>query len=56
MGSAYWCEHPSAFADIALGKTEQDRAERVLKWFLLTLKGQYTVCYTSSAGYDLTLE
>ncbi|KAL7420715.1 Oxysterol-binding protein 4 [Cryptotrichosporon argae] len=39
---AYWCEHPQLFAAISQGATEQDRAERVLKWFLATLKGQYT--------------
>ena len=31
------------FADIAQGKDEQERAERVLRWFICTLKGQYTV-------------
>jgi len=39
---AYWCEHPSLFAAIADGTTEEDRALRVLKWFISTLKGQYT--------------
>jgi hypothetical protein len=40
---AYWCEHPNLFAEIAQGKTPQDRMERVLRWFICTLKGQYTV-------------
>ncbi len=40
---AYWCEHPLLFASISEGATPQDRAERVLKWFIATLKGQYTV-------------
>lgn len=39
---AYWCEHPQLFASISEGKTAQDRMERVLKWFIATLKGQYT--------------
>ncbi|KAJ9112671.1 hypothetical protein QFC22_006173 [Naganishia vaughanmartiniae] len=39
---AYWCERPELFADIATGRTEQDRAEKVLRWFICTLKGQYT--------------
>ncbi|KAJ9107145.1 hypothetical protein QFC19_002805 [Naganishia cerealis] len=39
---AYWCERPELFADIATGRTEQERAEKVLKWFICTLKGQYT--------------
>ena len=40
---AYWCEHPLFFAAISEGTTPQDRMERVLKWFIATLKGQYTV-------------
>ncbi|KAI9454265.1 Oxysterol-binding protein [Russula earlei] len=39
---AYWCERPDLFATIAEGKTPEDRARRVLKWFISTLKGQYT--------------
>ncbi|KAG2123434.1 hypothetical protein DEU56DRAFT_51531 [Suillus clintonianus] len=39
---AYWCERPELFAAIADGKTEQARALAVLKWFISTLKGQYT--------------
>jgi hypothetical protein len=39
---AYWCEHPSLFAQISEGTTPQDRMERVLRWFIQTLKGQYT--------------
>lgn len=39
---AYWCERPELFADIANGKTEEERAVKVLKWFISTLKGQYT--------------
>ena len=40
---AYWCEHPLLFASISQGANEQDRMERVLQWFIATLKGQYTV-------------
>ncbi|KAG8710891.1 Oxysterol binding protein [Ceratobasidium sp. 394] len=39
---AYWSERPGLFAAIADGKTEADRATAVLKWFISTLKGQYT--------------
>jgi len=39
---AYWCERPELFAAIAQGTTPEDRARRVLKWFISTLKGQYT--------------
>jgi len=39
---AYWCEYPDLFASIADGKTEEDRANAVLRWFISTLKGQYT--------------
>jgi hypothetical protein len=40
---AYWCEHPHLFAAISEGATPQERMERVLRWFIATLKGQYTV-------------
>ncbi|KAH7882179.1 hypothetical protein F5I97DRAFT_1913014 [Phlebopus sp. FC_14] len=39
---AYWCERPELFAIIPDGKTEEDRALAVLRWFISTLKGQYT--------------
>ncbi|KAG8751714.1 Oxysterol binding protein [Ceratobasidium sp. 428] len=39
---AYWSERPELFAAIAAGKTEADRATAVLRWFISTLKGQYT--------------
>ncbi|KAK1926347.1 hypothetical protein DB88DRAFT_481513 [Papiliotrema laurentii] len=39
---AYWCEHPHLFAAISEGATPQERMERVLRWFIATLKGQYT--------------
>jgi len=39
---AYWCERPELFAAIADGKTPEDRAIAVLRWFISTLKGQYT--------------
>ncbi|KAG6830535.1 hypothetical protein H0H92_000207 [Tricholoma furcatifolium] len=39
---AYWCEHPDIFAAIADAKDPESRALAVLKWFICTLKGQYT--------------
>jgi len=39
---AYWGERPELFADISTGKNEMERAEKVLRWFLGTLKGSYT--------------
>jgi len=39
---AYWCERPELFAAIADARSSEDRALRVLKWFVSTLKGQYT--------------
>ncbi|KAF8890646.1 hypothetical protein BD779DRAFT_239667 [Infundibulicybe gibba] len=39
---AYWCERPELFAAIGDAKTDEDRALAVLKWFISTLKGQYT--------------
>ncbi|KAG5645636.1 hypothetical protein DXG03_005627 [Asterophora parasitica] len=39
---AYWCEHPDIFAAIADAPSDESRALAVLKWFICTLKGQYT--------------
>jgi len=39
---AYWCEYPELFAAIASAKPGEERALIVLKWFISTLKGQYT--------------
>ncbi|KAF8642939.1 hypothetical protein AX16_009327 [Volvariella volvacea WC 439] len=39
---AYWCERPELFSAIADAKTAEDRALAVLRWFISTLKGQYT--------------
>jgi len=39
---AYWCERPELFAAIADATTQEQRALAVLKWFISTLKGQYT--------------
>jgi hypothetical protein len=47
---AYWGERPELFADIAQGRTEQDRMEKVLRWFICTLKGQYTVSRRGGVG------
>ena len=39
---AYWCERPEVFAAIADAKPGHDRAVAVLRWFISTLKDQYT--------------
>jgi hypothetical protein len=39
---AYWCERPEYFAAIADAKPGQERALAVLRWFISTLKDQYT--------------
>ncbi|KAJ7737917.1 hypothetical protein DFH07DRAFT_966329 [Mycena maculata] len=39
---AYWCERPELFAEIGDATTEEARSLAVLKWFISTLKGQYT--------------
>ncbi|KAI0944507.1 hypothetical protein AcW1_002195 [Taiwanofungus camphoratus] len=39
---AYWCERPELFANIADAQTNEERAILILKWFISTLKGQYT--------------
>ena len=40
--SAYWTEHPSVFVAPAKEPDPQKRALLVLKWFLTTLKQQYS--------------
>lgn len=47
---AYWAEHPELFAEISAGETEEDRMENVLRWFIGTLKGQYTVGVAALRG------
>jgi len=39
---AYWCERPELFSAIADAKSDEERSVAVLKWFISTLKGQYT--------------
>jgi len=39
---AYWCERPELFAAISTAKNAEQRSLLVLKWFISTLKGQYT--------------
>ncbi|KAJ2915334.1 hypothetical protein MD484_g5055, partial [Candolleomyces efflorescens] len=39
---AYWCERPDLFAAIADAKEGEDRHIAVLRWFISTLKDQYT--------------
>ncbi|KAF5353276.1 hypothetical protein D9756_003683 [Leucocoprinus leucothites] len=39
---AYWCERPELFAAIADAKDNEARALAVLRWFISTLKDQYT--------------
>lgn len=40
--SSYWAEHPSVFIAPAEEQDPQKRALLVLKWFLTTLKQQYS--------------
>jgi hypothetical protein len=35
ISSAYWCERPDLFAAIAGGKNAEERAQLVLKWFIV---------------------
>ncbi|KAJ8075027.1 Oxysterol-binding protein 4 [Marasmius tenuissimus] len=39
---AYWCELPELFAAIAAHANDEERMIAVVKWFISTLKGQYT--------------
>ena len=40
--SSYWSEHPAVFAAPAQEPDAQKRSMLVLKWFLTTLKQQYS--------------
>lgn len=40
--SAYWSEHPKIFTDPCTESDPEKRALLVLKWFLSTLKQQYS--------------
>ena len=40
--SAYWISHPSVFTGTSKGSDPEHRAVLVLKWFLSTLKQQYS--------------
>ncbi|KIY48541.1 Oxysterol-binding protein [Fistulina hepatica ATCC 64428] len=39
---AYWCEHPELFSAISDAPDSERRAIAVLKWFISTLRAQYT--------------
>lgn len=39
---AYWCERPELFSAIADAPGPEERSLAVLKWFICTLKDQYT--------------
>ena len=49
---AYWCERPDLFAEIADGKTEEDRAIRVLKWFIVRRLLTLTPFNSDDADYS----
>lgn len=44
---SYWGEHPDTFNEVQEGKTPEERMVAVLRWFIATLKGQYTSRNTS---------
>lgn len=44
---SYWGEHPDLFAACAQGNDDIERMVNVLRWFIGTLKGQYTSRNTS---------
>ena len=44
---SYWGEHPASFVDVQNGATPEERMIAVLRWFIGTLKGQYTSRNTS---------
>jgi len=48
--SAYWCEPTEEFLAISAGPDPEDRMLRVLKWFICTLRGQYTARETQTGS------
>ena len=44
---SYWGEHPEHFAAVQEGETPEQRMTAVLRWFIATLRGQYTSRNTS---------
>ncbi|KAE8209850.1 hypothetical protein CF327_g6207 [Tilletia walkeri] len=48
---AYWGEHPEQFAKVKEGRDDVERLTNVLRWFISTLKGQYTA-RNSSMGSE----
>lgn len=44
---SYWGEHPDLFAACSQGKDDVEQMTHVLRWFIATLKGQYTARNTS---------
>lgn len=45
--TASWGEHPEMLAAVHTGATPEERMVLVLRWFIGTLKGQYTSRNTS---------
>ena len=48
--SSYWGEHPELFSDIADTKTEEERIVAAVKWYISTLKGQFSARHESAGG------
>jgi len=48
--SAYWAEPTEEFLAISTGVDAEDRMLKVLKWFLCTLRGQYTARETQTGS------
>lgn len=44
---SYWGEHPDLFAKCSQGSDDIEKMINVLRWFIATLKGQYTARNTS---------
>ena len=48
--TASWGEHPEMLAAVHTGATPEERMVLVLRWFIGTLKGQYTSGDTSQGS------
>jgi hypothetical protein len=53
--SAYWGEPTEEWLDIAAGQSPEERMLKVLKWFICTLKGQYTSRETQTGSESESL-
>lgn len=53
--SSYWGEHPQLFSDIANGRDAEARMLAVVRWYISTLKGQFSARHESAGGEKVSV-